>query len=118
MSMMMTKLDGTSVINTEHPKYNLSIYRSNKYFNYIFPKLRTFDNKRIKRWRVVINDPNKISNAEYTTTLGYFSVKQWKDIEDIIFKNFDKYDSDISIDPCNTEYNDPTILITLLRRKY
>ena len=125
MSTMMktTKLDGTSANKDESEiphETNCSIkLRGSKYFDYIFPKLKTSNNEDIEFWYTIIKDPNRLMYPDAkTTTLGYFSVKNWKDIEEQILATFfNEYDSDISVDPSDTVYMKPTITITLLRRK-
>ena len=124
MKSILTKdLDGISVTKDESEiphETNCSIkLRGSKHFDYIFPKLKTFNNEKIEFWYVVIKDPNRLMYPDgKTTTLGYFSVKNWKDIEEQILATFfNEYDSDISVDPSDTVNMKPTITITLLRRK-
>lgn len=123
MKSILTKnLDGILATRDEseiphETNYNIKL-RGNKYFDYIFPKIKTFGNKKIKLWRVIIKDPNKISYSKCdTTTFGFFAIKKWKDIDEILVKHFDEYDSDVSIDANDVVYMEPTITITLLRRK-
>ena len=113
MNSTMKIQDGISAIDHNALNHKVNDVKS---FNKLLNLIRTYRNKKVEKWVVLIDDPHNFYKQKDKRKQIFISANNWNELDNFISTHFDEFKSDIEINPRNDKYMDSTITIKLLRR--